>query len=982
MRKNLLPAALILSALAVRSSAVSQQIYSLETKNLRLIYYSKAHEFVVPHLARCFTNSLRFHEKLFDYTPTEKISLILQDFGDYGNGGASALPKNGIMVGISPFHYAFETNPANERMNALMNHELVHIAALDKSSSSDRFWQAVFFGKVIPVKENPITTLYGYLTTPRRYTPRWYHEGIASFIETWMAGGVGRALGNYDEMVFRTMVKDSAYIYDVVGLESEGTTIDFQLKANSYLYGTRFVSYLADQYGAEKLIAWYARTDDSNRYFSSQFEKVYAVPLHDEWLRWIEWERGWQRENLDVIRQHTITEHRPISPRALGSVSRAFYDPALDKIFAAINYPGQVSHIASIDFKTGRSTPLYDVKGAALYYVSSTAYDASTGNFFYTTDNNKWRDLNVLDVRTGISTLLAVDIRTGDLTFNRNDKSLWGVRHLNGYSSIVRIAPPYHAWKQVYLLPYGKDLFDIDLSPDGSILIGALAEIDGTQRLIKYDVEKLLQGDTTHEVLFDFDVSAPATFTFTDDGKFAYGSTYYTGVSNIVRYDFENKNVEWLTNTETGYFRPVPLSADSLIAFYYTGQGLVPVMVSSRVYDDVAAINFLGNEVVEHQPVVKSWKLDPPSPRFINIDSLTIYEGDYTPLNNMTTMSVYPIVEGYKEFPAYGLRLNVADYILLNELNLTASYTPNGILPENERLHATMNFHYWRWNFKATYNAADFYDLVGPTKVSRKGYSLSVQYKEFLVFDEPKTMDYSVSLTQYGGLERLPEFQNIATSFDNFLSLNGRMTYQFLWRSLGAVEEEKGIHWEALSLNNYVNGTLFSRVLTNLDYGFLLPLDHSSIWLRSSAGYSFGDRLEPLANFYFGGFGNNWVDYQEFRRYRDFYSFPGVELNAIGGTNYGKLLVEWVLPPLRFRRFGALPLYSNWAQLALFSSAITTNVDDSQFRRTIANLGAQIDFKLVVFSTLESTFSIGYARAFEKHRASTDEFMVSLKLLK
>ena len=44
-----------------------------------------------------------------------------------------------------------------------------------------------------------------------------------------MNGGVGRVIGPYDEMVFRTLVRDSGRIYDVVGLESEGTTIDFQV---------------------------------------------------------------------------------------------------------------------------------------------------------------------------------------------------------------------------------------------------------------------------------------------------------------------------------------------------------------------------------------------------------------------------------------------------------------------------------------------------------------------------------------------------------------------------------------------------------------------------------------------------------------------------------------------------------------------------------------------------------------------------------
>ena len=64
-----------------------------------------------------------------------------------------------------------------------------------------------------------ISIVWAYLTTPRLYAPRWYHEGIAVCMETWMAGGIGRTLTGYDEMTFRAMVRDSIEFYTVVGLE-------------------------------------------------------------------------------------------------------------------------------------------------------------------------------------------------------------------------------------------------------------------------------------------------------------------------------------------------------------------------------------------------------------------------------------------------------------------------------------------------------------------------------------------------------------------------------------------------------------------------------------------------------------------------------------------------------------------------------------------------------------------------------------------
>ncbi len=237
------------------------------------------------------------------------------------------MPWNFLNIGLEPFDYVYETQPANERMNWLMHHELVHLVTIDKTTRSDRLYRSLAFGKVMPLPEMPLTIIYSYLTNPRWYCPRWYHEGIAVFMETWMAGGLGRALGGYDEMVFRSMVRDSSYFYDVVGLESEGTTIDFQIGANSYLYGTRFVSYLSYQYSPQQVVNWFNRTPGSSRYYEIQFKKTFGLSVDQSWSNWIKWEQQWQQENLKLINSYPTTTYRKIVPQTLGSVSRAFYDP-------------------------------------------------------------------------------------------------------------------------------------------------------------------------------------------------------------------------------------------------------------------------------------------------------------------------------------------------------------------------------------------------------------------------------------------------------------------------------------------------------------------------------------------------------------------------------------------------------------------------------------------------------------------------------
>jgi hypothetical protein len=170
----------------------------------------------------------------------------------------------------------------------------------------------------------------------------------------------------------------------------------------------------------------------------------------------------------------------------------------------------------------------------------------------------------------------------------------------------------------------------------------------------------------------------------------------------------------------------------------------------------------------------------------------------------------------------------------------------------------------------------------------------------------------------------------------------------------------------------------------NLDAskGFLLPLDHSSLWLRASAGTALaGNRNDPFARFFFGGFGNNWVDYRAIPQFRNTESFPGIAINAVGGASYGKAQVEWTSPPLRFRRVGIPSCYLRWADLSLVATGLMTDVDDRAARRTMASVGAQLDVRLVTLSHLDSTFSIGYAVARGEGVPLRSALMFSFKIM-
>jgi len=966
------------------------QFQVIETNDLRLIYPSPTLRYIAPYTARCFENAMRFHRELWDYHPSERVNVILDDFGDYGNAGVWVNPRNSMSVHIAPTNFVYETGPSNERMNFTMNHEGVHVVALDKAAGSDRFYRGLFHGKVRESAEHPESMIYQWLTLPRRAAPRWYHEGIAVFLETWMAGGLGRAQGPYDEMVFRAMVRDSTPFYDPLGLESEGTRADFQIGVNSYLYGTRFMTWLAYTRTPEDLLRWVGRAPGSSRSYASQFERVYDRPLGRAWQEWIAFEHDFQRANLDSIRMHPTTPARDLVTQALGSVSRAVVDPVRRTAYAGVFYPGVVAHIAELSIDTGRVRSVCEVKGPALHFVCSLARDPKSGTLFYTADNNEWRDLRSVDPATGKTHTLIHDARIGDLAFNAADQSLWGVRHFNGISTIVRMPAPYHEFSQVVSFPYGRDPYDLDLSPDGTKLVASVGEIDGSQALRLFTTEGLLRGDTTSRALYDFGSSIPNGFVFSLDGRRLYGTSYYTGVSNVFRYDLERDSMEVVTNAETGFFRPVPLGGDSLLVFRYSGRGFVPALIAdAEPLQDLSAITFLGERTIAKHPVLERWKA--PSPATVPLDSLVTHEGPYPGLRAVRLTTVYPVVEGYKDHASYGLRAELSDPIQMHRFDVTVTGTPDSDLPDDERVHVAAGYRRYDFAAQFRYDGASFYDLVGRRKVSRKGWGGTLDWHRELLRDAPRRLELSLGANGWTGLERLPDHQNVATTpdFDQLLGAQAQLLYRNLRASIGAVDYEKGWQSRAIASLDGVrfNGLAGSRwrgfpqLVGTLDEGTPLPVKNSSLWLRTAAGYSPGDPEEPYANFFFGAFGNNGIDYQDPKHYREWGSFPGTQFDEIAGTDFARAMLDLNLPPLRFRHLGTPSLYGAWLRLSIFSSGIVTNMAHEEFRRRVADLGGQADIRFQLLTQEPLTLSFGWARAFERDLAPREEWMVSLKVL-
>jgi hypothetical protein len=950
----------------------------LRTRDFTLLYFDPAQTYLTPYIGRAAENAIRFHERMFGWTPWDPPTILLKDFSDYGNAAARSSPNNAVLLDVAPLGMDYETFSPGERFFTLNNHELTHVATMDVWDKHDAGWRKFFSGKPMPVQAHPETILYNYLATPRVNTPRWYLEGSAVFMETWMAGGLGRGQGAYDEMAFRAKVRDHAPIYSPLALESKGITNDFQVGVNDYLYGTRFFSYLALIYGPDKVNQWLRRDPGSAGYYATQFRRVFHAPLDAVWSDWIAWEEKFQASNLATLAKFPLTPVKHLTHKGLGSVSRVFYDPKTNSLVGAFRYPGVLPYVGLLSLDTGKSRSLTNVKGAMLYSVTSLAYDPDSRTAFYTEDNYAYRDILAVNIDTGKRTMLLRDARIGDIVVNPRDKSIWGIRHQDGLSTIVRIPPPYAGFNQIHTFDYNETPFDLDISPDGTKLAASMGLSNGEQSVRVWSIEQLVSGaEPTAIAELKLPPSTPESFVFADDSKTLFGSAYYTGVSNIYRFDSETQTYAAVSNASTGFFRPVPQPDGSLFVFDYAGDGFTPSRIDPKPLDDLGTVRFLGAEVAETRPEVKAYGVG--SPAKVPLDALITGRGKYYPEKERSLDAMYPIVVGYKSNPAIGYHFTVEDPLQFKQFNADLSVSPFGDLSAGERLHADIQYQTLNWRVRYWHNLADFYDLFGPVERSRKGNSLSVGWRKTQIYDPPRTLDLFVDLAGYTGLEDLPGAQNIPGP-SRLLSFQAGARYSNETKSLGSVDHEKGVGGELIVSGDYGNSALFPKVEAGFSIGRPLPLHNSSIWLYTYGGYAGGPASDPLGSFYFGSFRNNYIDDRNVKRYREVEAFPGFGIDEIVARKFVKAIGEWNLPPARFAGIGTPSFYVSSARPALFVGVLATERADGR-SPTYETIGGQIDFNLTVALRLPMTFSVGAAKGYADHAFRKTEWLISLKIL-
>lgn len=560
---------------ATRASAINDPElawYTLETEHFN-VHYPTGLEPIARRIAQIAEAA---HARLtgpLGYAPDSKTEVLVTDTSESANGSATALPYNAVRLYVTAPDDFSPLNDYDDWYLSLVTHEHTHILHVDNISGAASVVNAVL----------------GKTYSPNQAQPRWITEGLATLFESEQTSG-GRLRSTIFDMFMRAdVIEDNiAGLDDVSGLPQrwpQGTIW--------YLYGSRFLSWIAETYGLNVLKAVAQDYGSAtlpwaiNRSIWRQTGRTYPE-LYEGFKDRL---RRHYKEQMRKVEARGLREGEPITshgghayyprfvPRAArqgGGEEIVYYRDDLDQRTGIYRLPlglppGAKERPAELVARSRGTTAASFTEAGDLYYTSTAVwknfYDRDD-IFFLPRGKSAPRgdEPERKRLTEGQRTPLA-DVRSDgrQIVFTVNSR---GTQYLeiaeigkDGKLQNKRDLVPSQRFEQVYTPRY---------SPDGKLVAYSHWRAGGYRDVRVVEVETGKIRAVTDDRSLDMQP------VFSPDQKTLYFSSDRTGIPNIHAYDLATGALRQVTNVRTGALSPA-ISED--------GKTLVYQGYSSRGYD-------------------------------------------------------------------------------------------------------------------------------------------------------------------------------------------------------------------------------------------------------------------------------------------------------------------------------------------------------------------------------------------------------------
>lgn len=489
--------------------------------------------------------------EVMGYEADRRTHIALTDGTDGANGSAIAIPFNMIRLNATAPEAMSPLGDYDDWLNLLTVHEHTHIVHLDQ-------WSGI---------ASIINLILGKVYAPNHIQPRWILEGVATWQESQRTAG-GRLRATMFDMYLRMDALEDRFLE----IDQISNIADRWPHGNMwYLYGSRFVDYVARHHGREAIARIAREYGDS------------VIPWGVNRMARRATGRGWTEMYADFLaeararaeaqRDAVIAAGRVEGERITfhGEVARTprFVGPRQVGYWRADNRSRTRIQVFDLERPSEQETwarvtgdPGWSRHPSGNYVVYSMALPHRDIYIF--------QDLVRRDLETGEEVRLTHGLRAREpdispdgrrVVFTTNEAGTTHLRiaELRDVEGTQRVLLENEPFEQV---------FNPRFSPDGRTIAISRWQRGGYRDVQLVDVASGRVTAVTHDRALD---TAPE---WSADGRTLYFSSDRTGIANIFAFHVTSGALRQVTNVVAGAYQPaISPDGERLVYVGYTSYG-------------------------------------------------------------------------------------------------------------------------------------------------------------------------------------------------------------------------------------------------------------------------------------------------------------------------------------------------------------------------------------------------------------------------
>ena len=625
---GLLVASFLVSGI-VRAYDPSHVWRTLHTPNLEIHYPVGTYELAV-ELGNSAEAALEELTLRLAWVPERPINLVLNDDTDAANGFAQSLPYNLIGLNAVAPEEVSELSDYRDWTYDLVSHELAHIVHLDTIIGVPRYVNAIF----------------GRLLAPNAAQPRWFIEGLAVYFESALGSG-GRAKSPFFDMFLRAAVLDGT-LMDLG--EVSGAPLRWPRGTTSYLYGGRFLDFLARTYGEEvlqELSYAYGRRlipFAVNRTLKDVVATDYPT-AYDDFVHELEAKVELQVAEVMRLGRHEgtpLTEHGQELSAARVSPEGAIYfveSPLNDHASLKVLRPNEREREIGWVHSGAIPALLPGGRTALLAQIEIEGYYRFYGDLFQ------------IDLESGATRQLTHGARAQSVDVSTDGELVVFVQ-TDGAHSVVRAAPREDLTKVRTVVDLGPEtqVWSPRLSPDGQLVV-FVGFANGQRDIYLADVASGNLRPLSNDLATD---GGPV---FWPDGHWVLFHSDRDGIYNLYAVPVAGGEPRRLSRVLTGAFNPEPVPGKDAVIYQSYGSDGFDL---ARLDDVDPSAAPLAEPARERAPTRGHARL------------MAYPSSSYNPVPTLLPKVWSPVLETDAEGNTYGVSVNGSDAVGLHTYQLQA----------------------------------------------------------------------------------------------------------------------------------------------------------------------------------------------------------------------------------------------------------------------------------------------------------------------